>query len=146
MVSRKERIAALRKEFSLKKSTPVIGMVGRLEKEKNPGLLVDALSDLVEEYPDLKCMFVGEGPLKNDLIRRVRELHLDRAVIFTGYRSDALQLTALMDVLILPSWTEGIPKSLLEGLAFKTPVVATAVGGGSRCHHRWREWVSHTPR
>ncbi len=129
MVKMEDKVAELRDEFGLKKSNTVISYVGRLDREKNPGLLMEALPALMNKIPGLKCFFIGEGELKESLIHRAGELSVSRAVIFTGYRGDALSLISLTDILIITSWTEGIPKCLLEGMAFKKPVVATAVGG-----------------
>ncbi len=119
----------LEREFGLEVSQPLIGMVGRLDREKNPGLFLDALSELIARFPGLKCLFVGEGPLRGDLIRRGEEIGVGSSVIFTGYREDARDIISLLNVVVIPSWTEGIPKTLLESMAFKKSVVATAVGG-----------------
>lgn len=119
----------LREEFDLEAGQPLIGMVGRLDKEKNPGLLLEALPELISRFPDLKCIFVGEGPLREDLIKRCGEIGVGSSVIFAGYREDARDIISLLNVVVIPSWTEGIPKTLLESMAFKKPVVATAVGG-----------------
>jgi glycosyltransferase involved in cell wall biosynthesis len=120
---------SLRKEFGLEADQPAIGMVGRLDREKNPGMLLAALPELLVRFPGLKCFFVGEGALKKSLTGRAREMGLGGAAIFTGYREDARNIISLLDVVVMPSLTEGIPKTLLESLAFKKPVVAAAVGG-----------------
>jgi glycosyltransferase involved in cell wall biosynthesis len=72
---------------------------------------------------------VGEGDQRAHLQERVESLGLPRAVTFLGERGDARQIIGAIDVLILPSLTEGLPNVVLEAFAYKTPVVATAVGG-----------------
>lgn len=129
MVSGETEQESIRKEFTLNKKQPLIGMIGRLDKEKNPGLILDILPELIRLFPDLKCFFVGEGSLRGDLIRRAEEMGLNSMAVFTGYREDARTIISLLDVVIIPSWTEGIPKTLLESMAFEKPVVATRVGG-----------------
>jgi glycosyltransferase involved in cell wall biosynthesis len=59
----------------------------------------------------------------------VETLDLQQAVTFLGERADARQIIGALDLLVLPSLTEGLPNVVLEAFAYKTPVVATAVGG-----------------
>jgi glycosyltransferase involved in cell wall biosynthesis len=129
MVYQKENQIALRHEFGIKKRDTLVGMIGRLDGEKNPGLLLDALPNLIESFPYLKCFFIGEGELREKLILQADKDGLASVAFFPGYREDARVFISLLDLVIIPSWTEGIPKILLESMAFKKPVVATAVGG-----------------
>ncbi len=108
---------------------PLIGMVGRLDGEKNPGLLLEALPRLRKEFPNLSCLFLGEGQLRTELIRRAAELKIGSAAIFPGYRRDVRAIIPRLNVVVFSSYREGIPIALLEAMALKRAVVATAVGG-----------------
>jgi len=104
-------------------------MVGRLDGEKNPDLLLAALPRLAKEFPALRCLFLGEGALRGELEARAAELGVDSAALFLGYREDVREIIPLIEVVIFPSWREGIPIALLESMALKRAVVATRVGG-----------------
>jgi len=106
--------------------------VGRLEEEKNPLLLADALAILGELDPRWKLVVCGEGPLEDALRRRLEELGVaDRAELL-GYvaHDDGLRdVYRASHALLHVSWTEGVPQVLFEAFAARLPVVATAVGG-----------------
>lgn len=108
---------------------PVIGCVGRLVEEKGQKYLIDSLLQLKTRWPDLRCVFVGEGPLEGTLKDRAERLGVDRLCRFWGVRSDVEELYAYFDVFVLPSVREPFGIVLLEAMASGLPVVATAVGG-----------------
>jgi len=72
---------------------------------------------------------VGDGPLRPDLEHRAAMLGLAGTVTFTGYRSDAARLLAGLDVLVVPSRSDGSPLVVCEAMAAGVPVVASRVGG-----------------
>jgi glycosyltransferase involved in cell wall biosynthesis len=106
-----------------------IGFVGRLSVEKGLTYLIDALKELRAKQADIRLLIVGEGEERANLQARVESLSLRQAVTFLGERGDARQIIGALDLLVLPSLTEGLPNVVLEAFAYKTPVVATAVGG-----------------
>jgi glycosyltransferase involved in cell wall biosynthesis len=103
--------------------------VGRYAAEKNQALLLEAAARLAPSRPRLRVVLVGDGPLEDDLRRRVVELGLDGVATVTGERGDAVDVTAAGDVFVLSSDSEGLPLVLLEAMAAGTPVVATRAGG-----------------
>jgi glycosyltransferase involved in cell wall biosynthesis len=109
--------------------------VGRLDREKNPTLLLDVLAALRGETPDWRLVVVGEGPLRSSMEARIEELGLDGAVELSGYVPIDGQLPSLYrssDAFLHVSWTEGVPQVLFEAFAAGLPVVATDVGGVAR--------------
>ncbi len=108
---------------------PLIGMVGRLDGEKNPGMLLEVLPRLREEFPGLRCLFLGEGELRAGLAARAAELGVAGVALFPGYRRDVRRIIPRLEAVVFTSHREGIPIALLESMALKRPVVATAVGG-----------------
>ena len=74
-------------------------------------------------------MLFGEGVLRPELWRRIRELGLAGRFVMPGFRHDLDSFIAAADVVVLPSFTEGLPNVALEASAAGVPVVATAVGG-----------------
>lgn len=111
----------------------VVGTVGRLAEVKNQQLLIEAVGYLLTEKPvlrqTLRLVLVGDGPLKLQLVDRVKRLGLSDVVWLSGDRNDVPALMQLMDIFILPSLAEGISNTLLEAMASGLPVIATSVGG-----------------
>jgi glycosyltransferase involved in cell wall biosynthesis len=115
-------------------SSPVeLLTVGRLETEKNPLLLVEALARLDAEQPGrFRLTWVGRGPLEEEVFGRARELDVDGLIEVHGYvpfHAGLLDLYRRADVFVHVSLSEGLPKVLIEALASSTPIVATDVGG-----------------
>lgn len=119
----------IRKKYGLNTDDLLIGTVGRLSVEKNQKLLVEAAKKLCAREPRLKVMIIGEGPEEADLKDMVRLAKLEEKIIFTGLISNVAPFYKVFDVFTLPSLTEGVPMTILEAMASKTPVVATRVGG-----------------
>jgi glycosyltransferase involved in cell wall biosynthesis len=106
----------------------VVG-AGRFSPEKGFGVLVESAATICRENPGAVIVLFGEGPLRGELERRVAELGLRGRVVLPGFRTDLDSLIGAADVVVLPSYTEGLPNVALEASAAGVPVVATAVGG-----------------
>ncbi|HXV58050.1 MAG TPA: glycosyltransferase family 4 protein [Gaiellaceae bacterium] len=107
--------------------------VGRLEAEKNPLLLVDALARLEEAQPGrFRLTWVGRGPLEREVLQRICEHGLEERVTVRSYVPFGPELLGLYreaDLFVHVSLSEGVPKVVIEAFASATPVVATDVGG-----------------
>lgn len=106
--------------------------VGRLEQEKNPLLLAEIIALLVQSDPRWRLVVCGEGPLADDLSRRLAELGVADRVDLLGYVPYDHRLRKVYrgsHALLHVSWTEGVPQVLFEAFAARLPTVATAVGG-----------------
>lgn len=106
---------------------PVIGAVGRLERQKAQDLLLRALP----EVPDVRCVIVGEGELRGSLEELAASLGVADRVEFTGWRDDARELLKTFDLVINPSYFEAQGTTIMEAMLAGVPVVATDVGGTS---------------
>ncbi|HET6379808.1 MAG TPA: glycosyltransferase family 4 protein [candidate division Zixibacteria bacterium] len=121
----------LHREFGVPKSDVVVGVVARLEPEKGHRHLIEAWPSVVERAPGTWLVIVGDGSLEGELRARAAALPAparDR-VRFAGRHDDISALTAELDVAVLPSLREAQGISLLEAMARRVPVVASAVGG-----------------
>lgn len=105
-----------------------VGLVGRLVPAKGPDYFLRAARDVLQRFPNTLFVFVGEGPERRRLEALARELEIEHSVLFAGQRNDMPGVYNSLDVLALPSITEGMPMTILEGLAAKRAVVATRVG------------------
>jgi glycosyltransferase involved in cell wall biosynthesis len=107
--------------------------VGRLETEKNPLMLADVLAELHRRGGTrFKLAVCGEGPLKDDLARRLEELGVAEHADLLGYVAvdgGLMDLYRSSHLLLHTSWTEGLPQILFEAFAARLPVVASDVGG-----------------
>jgi glycosyltransferase involved in cell wall biosynthesis len=107
--------------------------VGRLAAVKGVPLLLEAFARVRAAYPDARLTLVGEGPERAALESRAAALGLTGIANFVGYRSqeEVATLLAKADMLVLPSFAEGLPVVLMEALASRIPVIATPVAGVS---------------
>ncbi|MFC7336892.1 glycosyltransferase [Haloferula chungangensis] len=108
-----KRNAELRREWGADDETPVYLLVGRVAPEKNLEMGLEAFSKIRETHPKVRCVVVGDGPLRKRLEERFSDVH------FAGVRSgdDLAQHYASADVLLFPSETETFGNVLLEGMA-----------------------------
>jgi len=106
---------------------PVILFVGRLVDGKRPGDAFDGFARLASKVPDSRLVFAGKGPLKDDLERRARRAGIPERVQFLGHVDyEAMPpLYRSADLFVLPSETEGVPRTVLEALATETPVLTS---------------------
>jgi len=119
-----KRAEAVRARLGAAAGDRLMLFVGRLAKEKNVELLLEAMRDLAD--PSLKLAVAGDGPLRADLERRSRELGLARATRFLGSvpRGDLPDLYASADAFLMPSTTETQGLVLAEALAAGAHVIA----------------------
>ncbi|MBN2009907.1 glycosyltransferase [candidate division KSB1 bacterium] len=106
-----------------------IGTVGSLRFEKGHEYLLDAANILKDKGISAHYYFIGEGDRRSFLENRAENLNIKDIVHFIGHRKDVLQLLPGFDLIVFPSVTEGLPVAVLEALALKKTVVASAVGG-----------------
>jgi glycosyltransferase involved in cell wall biosynthesis len=108
---------------------PLVGVVARLQPEKRVADFLMAAARVSKVSPRAHFLVVGDGPLREELLDLARRIGVEKRVHFLGYRTDARSLVGLMDVLVVPSVTEGSPLIVLEAMAAGVPVLASAVGG-----------------
>jgi glycosyltransferase involved in cell wall biosynthesis len=107
----------------------IVGAAGRLSPEKGFGVLVQAAEQVCRRRPDVGFVLFGDGPLRDRLQHEAALAGLGGRFVLAGFRGDLDGLIPHLDLLALPSFTEGLPNVVLEAMAAEVPVVATAVGG-----------------
>lgn len=120
---------AIRRTLGLPIGAPLVGTIGRLNRQKGHETLLRAFAQMKARVPDAQLVLVGEGELHDHLQRIAARLGVTGVVRFLGSRSDVPELLAALDVFVLSSLWEGLPLVLLEAMAAGTPIVATNVGG-----------------
>jgi glycosyltransferase involved in cell wall biosynthesis len=119
----------LHEEYPIPESSPIVGVVARLEAEKGHRVLLEAWPAVLAVHPEAYLLIVGEGSERNSLEAQAGELGITDRVVFTGRREDVPAVTAALDVAVLPSYREAQGLSVLEAMALSRPVVASNVGG-----------------
>lgn len=106
-----------RKELGIGEDTLVIGHIGRFVAQKNHTFLIDIFNEVHKKNSNSLLLLVGQGPLKEEIKNKVKELKLDDSVRFLGQRNDANELYQAFDVFCLPSLYEGLPVVGVEAQA-----------------------------
>lgn len=133
------RPAALRAELGIPDGAVVVGTVGRLVAEKGYRELFTAAERVRADHPETVFLVVGGGdPEKWDSLPADDMARAKEHVIFAGHRDDVRDLLALMDVFVLASWREGLPRSAIEAAAMGRPLVLTSIRG---CREVVREGI-----
>ena len=106
----------------------VIGVVGQINPLKGQVYVIRALKQLSASFPHLHCLIVGSPTAyQRELERMVTDLGLETSVTFTGWQQDVREVMSALDILAVPSHTEGFGRVLIEAMACERPVVAFAV-------------------
>lgn len=126
---RPEAREGFRRAMNLSSSDHLVTFAGRLVGGKGLDVLLESARKVLALRPACHFLVVGHGPLRELYETSARELGIANRVIFTGFSSDIPEILAGTDVFVLPSLSEGMPKSLLEAMAAGKAVVASSVGG-----------------
>jgi glycosyltransferase involved in cell wall biosynthesis/ribosomal protein S18 acetylase RimI-like enzyme len=125
-----ERMAALRDELGIPRDAPVVGTVGRLVREKGYREFFHTAARIRSGMPEARFVAIGgPDPGKGDAIAEREVSEAGEHVTFTGWRKDVRDLLAMMDVFVLASWREGVPRSAIEAAAMGKPMVLTDIRG-----------------
>lgn len=98
---------------------------GRLEKQKNHALLIQAFANVVKKYPDAILKIYGEGSLKEMLQNKINELDLQGKAFLMGATNHVEKILETADLFVLSSDFEGMPNALMEAMAAGVPCIAT---------------------
>ena len=130
-VAKIQRLPAvnLRAEYWLPHGVPLIVNVGALVAHKGQKHLLDAMPHVLREVPDAHLVILGEGELRPQLERQIKDLRLEKRALLAGFRDDVLQLVKSADLFVMSSITEGLGSTVLDAMAMSLAVVGTRAGG-----------------
>jgi glycosyltransferase involved in cell wall biosynthesis len=109
----------------------LVGMIGRLDDQKNPLDFIRAAARVVREYPSVQFLLAGEGALRPACERLIRELALEEKVRLLGHRNDIAEIVPILTLTALSSLWEGLPVVFQEAMSAGKPIVANDVDGAS---------------
>jgi glycosyltransferase involved in cell wall biosynthesis len=107
----------------------LVGVVARLQPEKGVRYFVEAAASVASAMPEAQFVVIGDGPQRAQLVALADQLGLGSQISFEGFCLDAPALIRKLDLLVVPSLSEGTPLVVLEAMFAATPIVASAVGG-----------------
>jgi glycosyltransferase involved in cell wall biosynthesis len=129
------RPSGLRASFFVDERAPLFGIFGILEKWKGHRVFLEAAQEVLDAVPGSIAFVVGDTPggdraYREELDAQCHRLGISKRVIFTGFREDVPELMAMLDVVVHASIIpEPFGKVVIEAMAMRKPVVATAAGG-----------------
>lgn len=105
--------------------------VGRLSRQKNQALIVEAVSRVARKHPQVHVLFIGDGESRPSVEQAIQRFAAEDHVTLLGWRSnlDVRQILGSARALLLPSFAEGLPVAIMEALALGRPVIATYIAG-----------------
>ncbi len=119
----------VREEAGMDVNDLMLVSVGRLVYQKAHEVLVACMPDVLKEFPNVKVLIFGEGPLRTDIQAQIEKLGLSNSVRLPGKTDQIARYLASADVFVMPSRWEGLPIALLEAMSAGLPSVATKVEG-----------------
>jgi glycosyltransferase involved in cell wall biosynthesis len=120
---------AFRTELGIPLDAPVVGTVGRFAYQKAPEVMLEAAMKVLSRSPKAHFVYVGDGPLRDRLVRGMEAREARHRLHLTGIRRDVPAALAAMDVFALSSRYEGLPRVAVEAMAMGKPVVTTPADG-----------------
>ncbi len=121
--------AGLRGELGIPSGAPMVGMIACLKPQKAPLEFVEIAARVAAQVPEAHFVLAGDGELRPAVEGRVRALGLEGRLHLLGWRRDIPRVLASLDVMVLTSLWEGLPRVVPEAIAAGVPVVATGVDG-----------------
>lgn len=115
----------MKEELGVQKQEVLLGHVGRLAPVKNHKFMIEVFEKAIKEIPNLRMVFVGDGPDKEFISKMLENKKLNEKVTLLGNRSDVDQLLSAMDILLFPSIFEGFPVTLVEAQATGIPCLVS---------------------
>ncbi|MEZ0328293.1 MAG: glycosyltransferase [Dissulfuribacterales bacterium] len=116
-------------EFGLTSEQLAVGMSAQFIERKGHRYLVEAVSLLVSEFPNLRLLLFGKGALEDEIRRLVHVRGLKEYFIFAGFRRDLPRILPHLAILVHPALMEGLGVSLLQAASCAVPIVACRAGG-----------------
>jgi len=126
----RERVAEIRRELGVPEKALVVGTIGRVVAEKGFRELFAAARIVRRRFPEVRFVVVGAADAdKPDSLGPDELAAVPEGVLLAGWRTDVVDVMAALDMFVLPSWREGLPRSAIEAAAMGLPSVLTNIRG-----------------
>jgi len=124
-------VRQVRSELGLDPECKLVGMVGRLDEQKNPLDLIKAAAIVTKSYSKVQFLIVGDGSLRPECERLINELNLKDKFFLLGFRNDVPRILPILTITAMSSLWEGLPLAFLESMSAGKPIVANDIDGAS---------------
>jgi glycosyltransferase involved in cell wall biosynthesis len=121
----------VRMELGLSPQCKLVGMIGRLDKQKNPLDFIRTAAIVSKSYADVQFLIVGDGSLRTECEVLIDKLNLKDRIILAGYRNDVARILPGLTVVAMSSLWEGLPLAFLEAMSAGKAIVANDIDGTS---------------
>lgn len=118
----------IRRELGIPAAAPVAGTVGRMAHPKEPAVMLQAARRILTEHVEAHFVYVGDGPDRSTVLAGLGEFRDHPRLHLPGLQRDVAPYMAAMDVFLLSSSSEGLPRTVVEAMALGKPVVSTPAG------------------
>lgn len=108
---------------------PVVGVIARLIPQKGVHHFLKMADIISKKLPGCQFLIIGSGPQRDALVDMAHNMGIAARIIFLGFREDINTLLPIINVLVIPSLSEGLSITALEGMAARRPIVAYNTGG-----------------
>jgi glycosyltransferase involved in cell wall biosynthesis len=119
----------IRRKLNIPNGSIVIGTIAVFRFQKRLGLWMDLAKKILNLHKDVHFIIVGDGPLKDDLVRKRQALGLEDRIHMPGLEKDVKPYLSTFDIYMMCSIFEGLPVALLEAMAMECPIISTNAGG-----------------
>jgi glycosyltransferase involved in cell wall biosynthesis len=119
----------MRKTLGVDERVPLVAMIACFKPQKAPLDFIRVAKLVLDEIHDVQFLLVGDGVLRPAIEKLIRELEIRDKMLLAGWRRDIPAIMQSIDLLVLTSLWEGLPRVLPEAMASGIPVVATKVNG-----------------
>lgn len=116
-------------ELGLDPDRKRVGMIGRLDAQKNPLDFIKAAALVAKNYSNAQFLIIGDGLLRPECERLISELDLNEKIFLLGYRNDVAKILPILTITAMSSLWEGLPIAFLESMSAGKPIVANNVDG-----------------
>ena len=121
----------MRSELGLDPDCKLVGMIGRLDEQKNPLDLIRAAARVTTSYSKVQFLIVGDGSLRPECEHLINELNLQEKFFLLGFRNDVVRILPILTITAMSSLWEGLPLAFMESMSAGKPIVANNVDGAS---------------
>lgn len=125
--SRLQNPITLREQLHISLEEPIIGHIGRFSSAKNHTFLIEIFEELLYRVPNARLILVGDGALRPQILALIEQKGIQNRVHLLGRRDDISELIQEFDVMVLPSFKDGLPMVLIEAQAAGVPCVVSDV-------------------
>lgn len=121
-------------ELEIQLSDPAFKFVstGRFTHQKGFWHLIKAFAKVHGQNPNTKLVLIGDGELKDKIVKLIKELHVDDSVILPGFRKDVFAIESKCNAYVMSSLFEGFPNALTEAMCLGLPIISTDCKSGPK--------------